>query len=69
MTGGSSGGGWWESTAAGKGITSVNSYGYRGDSAMYGPKFGAAAEEVFDAALSAALSAEPGDAVVALSQG
>lgn len=55
MTGGSSGGPWFSpfvnddsSDAHGTGtLVSVNSYGYRGDSGMYGPKFNAATEALF----------------------
>lgn len=47
MTGGSSGGPWFSgfSEATGSGtISSLNSYGYRGIAAMYGPKFNAETE-------------------------
>ena len=53
MTGGSSGRPWFSpfDEAAGMGaLTSVNPYGYRGGSAMYGPKFSGATEAVYTAA-------------------
>lgn len=51
MTGGSSGGGWLDGfdTATGAGtVTSVNSYGYRGDSGMYGPKLDGDAQALYE---------------------
>lgn len=53
MTGGSSGGPWFSPFTAGGGtgtLVSVNSYGYRGDSGMYGPKFNANTQALYDAA-------------------
>jgi len=52
MTGGSSGGPWLANfTQAGAGVqTSLNSYGYSGQSRMYGPKFNADTQAVVDAA-------------------
>ena len=56
MTGGSSGGPWLSSfntsTTAG-GLSSLNSYGYSGVSAMHGPKFNSDTTAVFNAANSA----------------
>ena len=52
MTGGSSGGPWFspfDGVGAGT-LTSVNSYGYRGDSGMFGPKFNGTTQAVFNAA-------------------
>jgi hypothetical protein len=59
MTGGSSGGPWFspfsdEPGTEGHGtgvLASVNSYGYRGDSGMYGPKFSETTESVYLAAI------------------
>lgn len=59
MTGGSSGGPWMSpftvgGPAPGSGpIFSVNSYGYRGITAMYGPKLGADAEALYAVSLTA----------------
>lgn len=56
MTGGSSGGPWLSgfNTSTGSGsLSSLNSYGYSGVSAMHGPKFNAATQAVFDAAKDA----------------
>lgn len=51
MTGGSSGGPWLSSFAAGSGtLTSLNSYGYGGISNMYGPIFNAKTQATYDAA-------------------
>jgi V8-like Glu-specific endopeptidase len=52
MTGGSSGGPWLAGfTQAGAGtLTSVNSYGYSGQSRMYGPKFNSDTRDVVTAA-------------------
>lgn len=53
MTGGSSGGPWLTpfTDADGSGtLSSLNSYGYRGDSGMYGPKFNTDTEAVYAAA-------------------
>lgn len=54
MTGGSSGGPWFEglneSTGNGGVLASLNSYGYSGISNMYGPKFNADTLDVFAAA-------------------
>lgn len=53
MTGGSSGGPWYGSfqDSSGTGITmSVNSYGYQGITAMYGPMFGSWTGDVYAAA-------------------
>jgi V8-like Glu-specific endopeptidase len=53
MTGGSSGGPWLAdfNTATGRGtMSSLNSYGYSGIRAMYGPKFNASTQSVYDAA-------------------
>jgi hypothetical protein len=54
MTGGSSGGPWLGSfTQTGGGVlTSLNSYGYSGISNMYGPKFDASTQDVFNSANS-----------------
>jgi V8-like Glu-specific endopeptidase len=53
MTGGSSGGPWLagfnESTGSGT-MSSLNSYGYSGIKAMYGPKFDASTQAVYNAA-------------------
>jgi hypothetical protein len=53
MTGGSSGGPWFsgfdEGTGSGAQV-SLNSYGYNGVRAMYGPKFGSLTKAVYDAA-------------------
>lgn len=58
MTGGSSGGPWFDdfSESAGTGVqVSVNSFGYTSEkNAMYGPYFGSVIEGVYDAAQSAA---------------
>ena len=58
MTGGSSGGPWFDnfSESDGTGVqVSVNSFGYTGEkNAMYGPYFGSVIEGVYDAAQSAA---------------
>ena len=56
MTGGSSGGPWFSSfnTSTGSGaLSSVNSYGYSGVSAMHGPKFNSDTTDVYNAADSA----------------
>lgn len=56
MTGGSSGGPWFSgfSTSSGSGsLSSLNSYGYSGVSAMHGPKFTADTQAVFSAAKTA----------------
>ena len=53
MTGGSSGGPWLSSfsEATGSGtLSSLNSYGYSGIRAMYGPKFNASTQSVYNAA-------------------
>ena len=54
MTGGSSGGPWVESTDtttfANSTLSSLNSYGYSGGKAMYGPKFNGNTQAVFNAA-------------------
>jgi V8-like Glu-specific endopeptidase len=53
MTGGSSGGPWFQpfTEASGSGtLMSVNSYGYSGVTAMHGPMFGSWTKSVFDAA-------------------
>lgn len=53
MTGGSSGGPWFSGFDEGTGsgtLTSLNSYGYAGVRAMYGPKFGPPTKAVYDAA-------------------
>jgi V8-like Glu-specific endopeptidase len=53
MTGGSSGGPWLAGfdPATGRGtMSSLNSYGYSGIKAMYGPKFNASTQSVYDAA-------------------
>lgn len=53
MTGGASGGPWFApfSTSVGSGpIVSLNSYGYRGVKAMYGPRLGAEASEMLNEA-------------------
>ena len=54
MTGGSSGGPWLANfTQAGGGtLTSLNSYGYGGQANMYGPKFDAKTQAVYNAANS-----------------
>jgi hypothetical protein len=56
MTGGSSGGPWFASfnTSSGVGTqVSVNSYGYSGITAMFGPVFNTKTQAVYDAALTA----------------
>lgn len=56
MTGGSSGGPWLSgfSTTSGSGsLSSLNSYGYSGVTAMHGPKFNADTADVYAAAKSA----------------
>jgi hypothetical protein len=56
MTGGSSGGPWLSSFSTGTGIgtlSSLNSYGYSGVKNMYGPKFNANTQAVYNAANSA----------------
>ncbi len=56
MTGGSSGGPWLSgfSTTSGSGsLSSLNSYGYSGVTAMHGPKFSANTADVYAAAKSA----------------
>lgn len=57
MTGGSSGGPWFSDFAATTGengtIRSVNSYGYSGQAAMYGPIFNSKTTSTFNAANSA----------------
>jgi V8-like Glu-specific endopeptidase len=53
MTGGSSGGPWVAGLNASNGrgtISSLNSYGYSGIRAMYGPKFNASTQSVYNAA-------------------
>ena len=51
MTGGSSGGPWFESFTGSRGVqTSVNSYGYSGVTRMFGPVFDAQEKAAFDAA-------------------
>jgi len=52
MTGGSSGGPWVINAASGFGATatSLNSYGYTGDTNMYGPIFGSDTRATFDQA-------------------
>jgi hypothetical protein len=53
MTGGSSGGPWLSSFNAGTGVgtlSSLNSYGYSGVKNMYGPKFNADTQDVYQAA-------------------
>jgi hypothetical protein len=56
MTGGSSGGPWFEglNEANGSGgvLSSLNSYGYSGDNSMYGPKFNDDAHATYNAALT-----------------
>jgi hypothetical protein len=55
LTGGSSGGPWFSPFANGSGtIMSVNSYGYSGVTAMFGPKLNAETESMFTTAASAA---------------
>ncbi len=64
MTGGSSGGPWLTSftdsqdaTDHGRGtLSSLNSYGYRGDSGMYGPKFNTDTAAVYNAANGATIN-------------
>ena len=56
MTGGSSGGPWLSSFNTGTGVgtlSSLNSYGYSGVRNMYGPKFNANTQAVYNAANSA----------------
>lgn len=55
MTGGSSGGPWFQEFSAGNGIqVSVNSFGYRGEkNAMYGPYFGAVVQSLYSSASAA----------------
>ena len=64
MTGGSSGGPWFhgftESSGSGA-LASLNSYGYSGVKNMYGPKFNADTQAVYNAANS---SATTGDTIV-----
>jgi hypothetical protein len=62
MTGGSSGGPWIMSkTIEHNGVVfSLNSYGYRGVKAMYGPKFNASTSAVFNAARTLDASVEVG---------
>ena len=51
MTGGASGGPWFSSFNDGTGtVMSVNSYGYAGGGAMYGPKFNTNTQDLFEAA-------------------
>jgi V8-like Glu-specific endopeptidase len=51
MTGGSSGGPWLSSFSGGTGtLSSLNSYGYSGITAMHGPKFGSMTQAVWNAA-------------------
>ena len=53
MTGGSSGGGWFKDFNEGTGVGSLgslNSYGYSGIKNMYGPKFNANTQDVYNAA-------------------
>ncbi len=52
MTGGSSGGPWFQQFSGGNGIQiSVNSFGYRGEkNAMYGPYFGSVIQSLYNAA-------------------
>ena len=51
MTGGSSGGPWFSPFQDDAGtLSSVNSYGYRGDSGMYGPKFNTDTDLVYTSA-------------------
>jgi hypothetical protein len=51
MTGGSSGGPWFSGFSSGSGtLSSLNSYGYSGITAMHGPKFNARTQAVYDAA-------------------
>jgi hypothetical protein len=52
MTGGSSGGGWLtgDPTTFSAVLRSLNSYGYTGEEAMYGPKFNTRAQAVYNAA-------------------
>jgi len=60
MTGGSSGGPWYAPFTGGSGTqASLNSYGYRGGDAMYGPTFNAATNEVYAAADSATDQVSP----------
>jgi V8-like Glu-specific endopeptidase len=56
MTGGSSGGPWLSSFATSGnsgGLSSLNSYGYSGVSAMHGPKFNSDTQDVYNAAKTA----------------
>ena len=55
MTGGSSGGGWLTGSAGSFSavLQSLNSYGYTGETAMYGPKFNSRTEAVYNAANTA----------------
>jgi hypothetical protein len=54
MTGGSSGGPWFTPFAAGSGtMMSVNSYGYSGTTAMYGPKLNTETASMFSTAATA----------------
>ena len=59
MTGGSSGGPWLssydEATGSGK-HTTLNSYGYSGLTNMYGPKFNAKTQAVYNAADAATVN-------------
>jgi hypothetical protein len=57
MTGGSSGGPWFDSslnlsTGNGGAVVSLNSYGYQGLSYMFGPKFNDDTRDVYNTALS-----------------
>ena len=54
MTGGSSGGPWLSNFSNRSGsLSSLNSYGYSGVTAMHGPKFNADTTDVYSAAKSA----------------
>lgn len=54
MTGGSSGGPWFQPFASGTGtLMSVNSYGYTGITAMHGPVFNGDTKDLFDEAETA----------------
>jgi hypothetical protein len=57
MTGGSSGGPWLSNFEAGTTtLSSVNSYGYSGQSVMYGPKFNTRTSDTYTAAKTATAS-------------
>lgn len=57
MTGGSSGGPWFQAFSSGSGnVMSVTSYGYQGVKALFGPKLGDEARDMFTLAKARSLS-------------